>query len=59
MSEENVPRDPQLCLQLTEYFRGTGQSDMWIRNPFADGLSTSLLRHKKNTLWHIFNWQFI
>ena len=51
MSGENVPKEilniikshlEQLHLQLREYFPVTDDSDMWIRNPFADGLSTNL-----------------
>ena len=31
----------QLHLQLREYFPVTDESDMWIRNPFVDGLLTN------------------
>ena len=52
MSRENVPKYivkviksdlEELYLQLWEYFSAvTDDSDMWITNPLADGLSTNL-----------------
>ncbi|PSN35004.1 Zinc finger BED domain-containing protein 5 [Blattella germanica] len=51
MSGGNVPKEilgvikshlEQLHLQLREYFPVPDDRDLWIRNPFAEGLPTNL-----------------
>ncbi|PSN52902.1 hypothetical protein C0J52_02977 [Blattella germanica] len=51
MSGGNVPKEipgiikshlEQLHLQLREYFPVPDERDLWIRNPFAEGLPTNL-----------------